>query len=296
LPAARPASRGADVARPAGPFAALFAAGPHRRHHRQPPSPRAVSSCPSKLIRFGSLAALIVAIGLVASPAHAGRRAREATVVAKQALEFYKQGKWSIATELYKRCYRLDPQHPEYLYGAARSEHKAERYRAAINLYEQLLGNIDGNSPHASKARGHLADARRSLATDQASKSLIVTPGKAKKGSSVSPLGVGALVVGAAAIVAAGAVFGIAATDNTDIDDKLKGYTRANPNPAYSFNQASADREDANNRIRLSWAIGGVGLVGVGVGTWLLLRDPDKSTARWHIAPTTAGAVFTYFF
>ena len=91
--------------------------------------------------RLAALSGWLVALVFVLSPASAWPQAanpQEARLVSKQALSFYKTGKFVVAAELYHRAYKLDPSRPQFLYGAARAEHKAGRLEQAALVYKAV--------------------------------------------------------------------------------------------------------------------------------------------------------------
>ncbi len=227
---------------------------------------------------------------------------REAAIVSKQALDYYYKGRYDIATELYQRAFKLDPARPEYLYGAARSEHKAGRLANAIALYERLLSKVPATAQHAVKSRHHLASARAALKRSPAPPSKAgPTGGRGAVGApapSTGPMRIGriagwtALGLGGLGAVGAIAYFASGSAANATLDADLAGHSANDPVTSLTWNQARARREDANSAIRTSWLLAGLGAAGVGVGTWLLLRNaPDD--AAWHLSPAGRGVALT---
>ena len=193
--------------------------------------------------------------------------------MSKQALDYYYKGKYPIATELYRRAYALDPSRPEYLYGAARSEHKAGHKAAAVKLYEELLQKAPPASPHAVKARHHLANARAEAATAASA------PGAATRPAWQTYLGRGLLAAGGAAVVVGAVVGAGAVADNSVLDDELAGYSAEHPVTSMTWDDARRRRLAANSWIRTGWVVAGMGTAAAGVAVWMLLRRPAAKVA-----------------
>ena len=92
---------------------------------------------------------------LAAKPA-ASDAAAEASYVAKQAIDYYKNGDPRMAADLYRRAYRIDPSKPDYLFGAARAEQKAGHAKEAIVTYENVLALLPSTDPLAKKAQKYI--------------------------------------------------------------------------------------------------------------------------------------------
>ena len=77
----------------------------------------------------------------------------EASIVAKQAIDYYKNGNPLMAAELYRRAFRLDPAKPDYLFGVGRAEEKAGRAKEAIAAYENVVALLPNTDPLVKKAQ-----------------------------------------------------------------------------------------------------------------------------------------------
>lgn len=288
------------------PISCQSSARPNLRSHDQNRR-RRKQSCTSRtnihLVRIafccvGFTVALSAAWPALA--ADAGTATSDAVVVSKQALKFYMDAKYKVATSLYEQAYNLDPSRPEYLYGAARSEHKAGRFQAAINFYEKLLGRVAATAPHAVKAKAHRLSAINALRSQKtvhkpgAAAAPAPAPNRMTASGWRRPAAIGGLVVSASAIVASLLVHSSAAADNAALDAQIGSATREDPVEDITYAEAVMRREDANGRVRMSWALAGVGLAGLGASAWLLLvptkaptGSPSKASVSAAIGPSS---------
>ena len=87
----------------------------------------------------------------------------EAEIVAKQALSFYFKGQFKIAAELYHQAFLINKTSPDYLYGAARAEHKVGMLEEAARDYRQVLALFKPGEGLHTKAGFHLKVAEKAL-------------------------------------------------------------------------------------------------------------------------------------
>ncbi len=95
-------------------------------------------------------AVLLLALPVLAAPP---APAVEASMVAKQAIDYYRHQAYVASADLYRRAYRIDPTKPEYLFGVGRSEQKAGKFKAARLAFESLMGLLPGTDPYFLKSQ-----------------------------------------------------------------------------------------------------------------------------------------------
>ena len=101
---------------------------------------------------------LLLALLLVAAPAHAIDSKKTAMALAQQAAKAFEAGDMDRAARAYLEAWHTDPNEPNYLYGAARAEQSAGQRDRAEEHYRQFVA-IDGVDPaRVAKAKGYLAE------------------------------------------------------------------------------------------------------------------------------------------
>lgn len=101
---------------------------------------------------------LTVALGLAWGPASvqaASSQARQAMAAFERAAGHYEGGRFSQAASLFHRAWELDPQ-PEYIYNAARAEHRDGRLEAAERDYRRCLELKGADQVIRKRAEGYL--------------------------------------------------------------------------------------------------------------------------------------------
>mgnify|MGYP002632358297 CR=1 FL=1 len=112
-------------------------------------------------------------------------QAAEAEIVAKQALSFYFKGQFKIAAELYHQAFRINKTSPDYLYGAARAEHKVGLFEEAVRDYRQVLALFKPGEGLHTKAGFHLKEAEKLLNALKEKRALEVKAAEAQKAAEV---------------------------------------------------------------------------------------------------------------
>ena len=226
-----------------------------------------------------------------------------ASVLAKEALD---QGNNDEAAKLYDRAAKYDPSEPGYLYSAARSKQKAGHLAAAEQDYVNVLKYKALPAKLAEKARSHLLEVRsaraaRLVAELEAKKKAMneapvaprpapkpapatepapaAKPAPAPAKASMMPfaiLGVGAVV----GLTGAG-VFAMGISQRSDLDAKLP----ETGDGTILYEDAMVEKSDIETKKTIAAALGGVGVVGIGVGVWMLLSQPET--------PQSAGPVLS---
>ncbi len=108
---------------------------------------------------------LLASLAVAPTPAFAGNATVvEAAGVAKQAMDYYKAGEFTMAAELYRRAFRIDPTRPEYLFGLGRSLQNAQKYQDAMLAYESLLALLPATDPWSKKGRNALRELQTTMA------------------------------------------------------------------------------------------------------------------------------------
>lgn len=111
-----------------------------------------------------------------AKPAQADESEAEASFVAKQAIDYYKNGDPLMAADLYRRAYRIDPSKPEYLFGAARAEQKAGKAQEALVAYQMVMALLPSTDPLAKKSKTAIAEIQAAAAAKPATPAAPTTP------------------------------------------------------------------------------------------------------------------------
>jgi tetratricopeptide (TPR) repeat protein len=197
---------------------------------------------------------------------------REAVIVSKQALDFYNQGKFGIAAELYQKAYRIDSTRASYLYGAARALHKAGRHDEAISTYEGVVRQSKKGSRYHDKASKHLVALRAAA--------------RSSSGSMTGRMLAGWTGLGLGAIAAGGGVLSVIDGHgrNDALDTTLAAYSAGKPVPVNTMTYAQAldRRSEANSVITRGWLLVGGGAVIATAGIWLLATDDAKVALLPH--------------
>jgi len=92
---------------------------------------------------------------LFSGPALAARTLtaqEEASVVAKQAMDYYASGQFALAAELYRKAFRINPTQTDYLFGVARSEQRLGRIAESRAAFQQLLAVLPASDPLTAKS------------------------------------------------------------------------------------------------------------------------------------------------
>jgi len=109
---------------------------------------------------FGLAAAALLT--LLATAALAAPRtttdSAKANILSEQAMDYFKNGQFALAAELYRKAFRLDPGRPEYLFGVGRSEQKAGRLPQARAAFDQVVALLPVSEPLAVKAQKALEE------------------------------------------------------------------------------------------------------------------------------------------
>ncbi len=217
------------------------------------------------------LCLLLLAVGGHAKTSSSSLQ-REAVIVSKQALDFYNQGRFGIAAELYQKAYRIDSTRASYLYGAARALHKAGRHGEAIAAYEGVVRQSKKGSRYRDKANKHLV-ALRATARQSSVR------GGAWSIAAWTGLGLGA-------VAAVGGVLSVmdGHDRNEVLDTTLTAYSQGKPVPAktMTYDQALVRRSEANTAITRGWVLVGSGALIATVGVWLLATDDAEVALLPH--------------
>jgi len=136
------------------------------------------------------IALVLVLSGLCAAhftgrPALAARALtaqEEASVVAKQAMDYYASGQFALAAELYRKAFRIHPTQTDYLFGVARSEQRLGRVAESRAAFQQLLAVLPASDPLTAKAR----QALDAMKLDEEAKARAVAP-PAKPAEAATP-------------------------------------------------------------------------------------------------------------
>jgi tetratricopeptide (TPR) repeat protein len=108
------------------------------------------------------------AVVLVGAPASGLDPQKAAEAMAHKAAAAYEQGDHSRAAQLYFEAYRQDPQRPDYLYGAARSEQIAGLLDRAEEHFAAFIALPGADPQRVEQAKGRLQELRGRRADERA--------------------------------------------------------------------------------------------------------------------------------
>jgi tetratricopeptide (TPR) repeat protein len=253
---------------------------------------------PAKL-RPATLALTLLATPVLAAPPpHPASSAHpapavEAAMVAKQAIDYYQNGQFALAAELYRRAYRIDPTKPEYLYGVGRSEQKAGRVAEARLAFTALRGLLPSTDPYFRKceqALDELNAVENPPAVDAKPVEVVPAAPVQVQTPAIEP----SHALPWTLVATGGALFvtGLAVTLSTISDANAWGRHSTTTDASgqiigTDYQSASNTVSSLNTRTGVGIGLGVGGLVCAGVGTWLLLHNRDSVT----MAPTSNGVV-----
>jgi len=236
---------------------------------------------------------LIGALISVATPdeANAASRAKRKRAMAyfDRGAKLYKAGKYNHSAPLFLRAWSVDPK-PEYLFNAARAEHRAGMLKAARQHYDQCL-NLKG-APKAirERSRKHIAEvdaalakaaaadaarkeAERKAAAKAAAEANVV--GRASAGSWRTPAGWAALGSG----LLAGGVGAWLLIDHGSaqaaLDDKIDDLNGQGLIVGTDYQTYHDEQTQLHSDRRLGIGTLAAGATLAAVGAWLLRTAPD---------------------
>ncbi len=248
---------------------------------------------------------------------------------ASLAREAYAAGDFLGAAAGFLRAFRADPK-PEYLYNAARAEHRALRLDVAEALYLRVLGLDNDNPVMIERTKSHLAElrnlraalakaeaqgkakameiARREAADDKleattarrAAPQPAVAPDRgatlaaqteaAASAATARTLSAVGAGTGVAALGVGGYLLVSALLRQGDLDARTAG---SGPIVGYGHDAYSADQRAIWARRRWGGVSAGAGLVLAGYCGYRLWSGPAKQAS---LSPTGDGAMFTVQF
>ncbi|MSP92827.1 MAG: hypothetical protein EXR79_13655 [Myxococcales bacterium] len=230
-----------------------------------------------------------------------------------------KAGQYAAAAGLWGEAVVLAPTKVQWLLRQARALHLAGQAASALALYDRYLAGTPDSGPDRAQVQGWRAEVEPKpepavVAPAPPQPALPLTPPDAlpdlptptdppappavpsatvpaagvtqpppEAASSMLPL---SLLAGGGALIVTGVV--VVALANS-AEGKLAAHN--GPNGRITGISLAAYTEEAHRlsgNYRVGWALTGAGVVGAGVGAWLLLREPS---ARVVLAPGAGGAV-----
>ncbi len=255
--------------------------------------------------RRGSLIVVAVAClatSAVPSAAFAADAGDAALTVSKKAYNAYKAGDYKRAAIMYRAAWHTNPKMLTYLYNSARAAQLAGSLDDAERDYRLYIDKARRDSPEVAKAWHHLGEIGESktAARKLAAKRKAAAGGKSHKRdrrrrvapppppqpSKTDNSGLAVpgwiLVVGGAGAVVGGAVFlSGASADQRNLDAKQQLKDANGKIVGITHLAAIAEQNRINSDLVFGYVLGGVGLVAVGAGAWLLVA----SSSRVSLAP-----------
>lgn len=272
--------------------------------------PKSARSAPFVPWRTIAIATLLSALALACAPAVAGASGKSARALAyfDRGASLYKQGKFREAAPLFLRAWSTHAV-PDYLFNAARAEHRSGQISAARDHYRVCLGLKQVNKTIRERAKIHIeeieirlaAEAKARLAQDEAAKAaaeraaaeaqrrpaappLTTEPPQVREtdatsGSWLRPVGWvavggGLLVGGLGAWLLVDHGAGQAA-----LDDQLTQQNQAGLITGIDHRSYTREQDRLHRRRRL--AVGSLAAAGTlaVVGGWMLWTTPDVTAA-----------------
>ncbi|MEY3013258.1 MAG: hypothetical protein RIT45_1993 [Pseudomonadota bacterium] len=254
------------------------------------------------VVALTSMVATTLPRGAVARSAIEARAAK----MSDEAAAHFKAGRYLEAAERFEQAYALDPEVLVRLRNAGRAWEEAGRPDRARHCFERYLEK-EQDPALRKDAEERIAKARAAIeARSQAENSApSATPAASGKGEHATTAGAAgdvtvhaasgrdwqlplAVAVGGVALAATGAGWFVAAQDKADVVEQ------ADKAGQYAYPGGASKREDDlatidRNRIG-AVALVGVGVAGLGVATWLWLRDgTETQEAGVRLLPRWTG-------
>jgi len=209
------------------------------------------------------------------------------------ALHHYKAGRFAKSAPMFHEAFAIRPV-PVFLYNAARSEQKAGQLDKAAASYRKLLAIKSLPGTVGKKASGYLAEVDAALAKRDAEKArqakLLAARKKveARESARNRLLGIALGGVSVALIGTGGVMFGVYATDQAELEDKLADKDSGEiVGISYEEYTAEADRID---RIGIMAGVGiGLGFAALAGALFTLGDDGERDSARVDAAPWASG-------
>jgi len=194
------------------------------------------------------------------------------------------------AAELYLAAWKLAPGEHELLFRAAVAEQLDGQDLAAIQHFEDYLARATQDARERPQAQARLTSLRQKIAAPQAKpaaaqtqKPAVGTPAPgvvataptaaAPKWPAWAAIGGGAALAGSGLVLLLGA--------NADASQLAADQTHGSGQSItkLSYAEAVSRADEINSRSLIGWGLAGAGVVSAGVGTWLLLRQPERKVA-----------------
>lgn len=193
------------------------------------------------------------------------RQRRDAVFAEAERAE--RASQFALAARLYRQAQQAGSTDPTMMFREGRALFRAGDSVAAKERLEACLKAAPSDAPYRAEAAAYLDQLRPSppKVPETIVQDVAPSPPRWPAWSVVG--------LGAAAVVAGGALFGVALAERSDLDAKLAVVDAS----GYITGITLVDAESARGRIatlKTSAAVStGIGAIGVGVGAWLLLRE-----------------------
>ena len=218
----------------------------------------------------------------------------------------YKRGEFEQAALLLHSAFRIQPK-AEFLFNAARAEHRAMKLNMAKRHFEHCLKLPDAPDAVRRRAAMHIKEietVQRALAKARREASVVLAPPAPVTATVVrkpappaapawqTPAGWGGLGLGVALLGAGAWVWSSYAADQQALNDRVDDKDAAGKVVGIDWERYEAGQESLNSRAALRTGLIAGGAVAAAAGTWLLLtaRDDPKASS-WHVAPAVGRGV-----
>ena len=219
----------------------------------------------------------------------------------------YKRGEFDQAALLLHSAFRIQPK-AEFLFNAARAEHRAMKLNMAKRHFEHCLKLPDATEAVRRRAKMHIKEietvqvaldsARREAVANAAplpgevSATVIKDPGPPPSPAWQRPAGWAGVGLGAVLLGAGAYVWSSYAADQQALNDKTDNKDAAGQVVGIDWQRYEDSQQVLNSRAALRTGLVAAGAVVAATGTWLLLtaRDGTKETS-WQLTPALGPGV-----
>ncbi|MBI5609033.1 MAG: tetratricopeptide repeat protein [Deltaproteobacteria bacterium] len=223
-----------------------------------------------------------------------------------------KAGQWAAAAGMWAEAIKLVPAKTAWQLRLARALHLAGQAAQAVEAYDKYLAATPESSEDRAQVKAWRDELTRKPEPEpvkpepvkpepvrpEPAKPEPAKPEPAKPEKTPTPVirapapapsrtvPLAVMGGGAALVVVGGVVLGLAAADDSALQEKFAG---TGPISGISHTEAQAEAERISRNYAIGWALTGVGVVGAGVGAWLWMSQPQAKVA---VLPQPGGLSF----
>jgi tetratricopeptide (TPR) repeat protein len=205
-------------------------------------------------------------------------------------------GQYAVALQLWTDAVRFNPSRSAWWARAGRAAQLAGRVEDARSWYQRVLNEAAAAAPERADAQrweAELPPVAAAAAPSKVAETGIASGESAPTAVPSKLPGMALAGLGGAAVLAGGVVLLLAQGDQAELDSQLA--TRDASGGITGITKAKAVEEASriSSNYNLGWGLAGGGLVVAGIGTWWLLRNPQKTV---RLVPTGNGVQLAWSF